>query len=248
MSNSQTFVIKTLKKMNLKGGTVIDGFATTGITNTIASECILHSIDTQLIATIESPLFSQLAVIRNSIPYFPVRIYANEKLKTSIFISEISIDPSLYFLIGTTMLNWAKDNECDLIISSSNIVNPPEQAKNPPSSKEYSIAGIGNTTSARNRLKDAKIALLKNGTVGGIPAVLLNQSSELNLDTIILLVKIVEGIPDFRAAAKLSTTISNLVPGVSCNVPLLLQEAEKIEKEITKIKTQDIESEMNAYG
>jgi hypothetical protein len=29
---------------------------------------------------------------------------------------------------------------------------------------------------------------------------------------------------------------------------LLLQEAEKIEKEITKIKTQDTESEMNAYG
>jgi uncharacterized protein len=247
MSNSQPFVIKTLKKMNLKGGTVIDGFATTGITNTIASECILHSINTQLIATIESSYFSQLSVIRNSIPYFPVRIYANEELKTSIFISEISIDPSLYFFIGNTMLNWAKDNECNLIISSSNIVNPPQQTETI-SSKEYSITGIGNTVGARNRLKDSKISLLKNGTIGGIPAVLLNQSSELSIDVVILLVKIVEGIPDFRAAAELSTTISRLVPGVSCDVPLLLQEAEKIEKEIAKIKTQDTESELNAYG
>ncbi|HZO11290.1 MAG TPA: PAC2 family protein [Nitrososphaeraceae archaeon] len=247
MSNSQMLVIKTLKKMNLKGGTVIDGFATSGITNTIASECILHSINTQLIATIESSYFSQLSVIRNSVPYFPVRIYANEELKTSIFISEISIDPSLYFLIGNTMLNWATDNECDLVISSSNIVNP-QQAKDVNSTDEYSIAGIGNTAQARNRLSDSKISLLKNGTIGGIPAVLLNQSSQLNIDVIILLVKIMEGIPDFRAAAELSTTISRLVPGVSCNVPLLLQEAEKIEKEITKIKTQDTESEMNAYG
>ena len=246
MSNSQPFVIKTLKKMNLKGGTVIDGFATTGITNTIASECILHSINTQLIATIESSYFSQLSVVRNSIPYFPVRIYANEELKTSIFISEISIDPSLYFFIGNTMLNWAKDNECDLIISSSNIVNPPKTETI--NSKEYSIAGIGNTVGARNRLKDSKISLLKNGTIGGIPAVLLNQSSELGIDVVILLVKIVEGIPDFRAAAELSTTISQLVPGVSCDIPLLLQEAEKIEKEIGKIKTQDTESELNAYG
>ena len=246
MSNSQTFVIKTLKKMNLKGGTVIDGFATTGITNTIASECILHSINTQLIATIESSYFSQLSVVRNSIPYFPVRIYASEELKTSIFISEISIDPSLYFFIGNTMLNWAKDNECDLIISSSNIVNPPKTETI--NSKEYSIAGIGNTVGARNRLKDSKISLLKNGTIGGIPAVLLNQSSELGIDVVILLVKIVEGIPDFRAAAELSTTISRLVPGVSCDVPLLLQEAEKIEKEIAKIKIQDTESELNAYG
>lgn len=246
MSNSQMLVIKTLKKMNLKGGTVIDGFATSGITNTIASECILHSINTQLIATIESSYFSQLSVIRNSVPYFPVRIYANEELKTSIFISEISIDPSLYFLIGNTMLNWAMDNECDLVISSSNIVNP-QQVKDV-NSTEYSIAGIGNTAQARNRLSDSKISLLKNGTIGGIPAVLLNQSSQLDIDVIILLVKIIDGIPDFRAAAELSTTISRLVPGVSCNVPLLLQEAEKIEKEITKIKTQDTESEMNAYG
>jgi uncharacterized protein len=246
MSNSQPFVIKALKKMNLKGGTVIDGFATTGITNTIASECILHSINTQLIATIESSYFSQLSVVRNSIPYFPVRIYANEELKTSIFISEISIDPSLYFFIGNIMLNWAKDNECDLIISSSNIVNPPKTETI--NSKEYSIAGIGNTIGARNRLKDSKISLLKNGTIGGIPAVLLNQSSELGIDVVILLVKIVEGIPDFRAAAELSTTISRLVPGVSCDVPLLLQEAEKIEKEIAKIKTQDTESELNAHG
>jgi len=246
MSNSQILVIKSLKKINLKGGTVIDGFATSGITNTIASECILHSINTQLIATIESSYFSQLSVIRNSVPYFPVRIYANEELKTSIFISEISIDPSLYFLIGNTMLNWAIDNECNLIISSSNIVNP-QQAKDVNSTK-YSIAGIGNTSQARNRLNDSKISLLKNGTIGGIPAVLLNQSSQLDIDVIILLVKIIEGIPDFRAAAELSTTISRLVPGVSCNVPLLLQEAEKIEKEITKIKTQDTESEMNAYG
>jgi uncharacterized protein len=246
MSNSQILVIKTLKKMNLKGGTVIDGFATSGITNTIASECILHSINTQLIATIESSYFSQLSVIRNSVPYFPVRIYANEELKTSIFISEISIDPSLYFLIGNTMLNWAMDNECDLVISSSNIVNP-QQVKDV-NSTEYSIAGIGNTAQARNRLSDSKISLLKNGTIGGIPAVLLNQSSQLDIDVIILLIKIMEGIPDFRAAAELSTTISRLVPGVACNVPLLLQEAEKIEKEITKIKTQDTESEMNAYG
>jgi predicted ATP-grasp superfamily ATP-dependent carboligase len=144
------------------------------------------------------------------------------------------------------MLNWAKDNGCELIISSSNSVNAqPTNSSNP---TEYSIAAIGNTERARNRLKDSKVSLLTNGTIGGIPAVLLNQSPELGIDVIVLLVKIIEGIPDFRAAAELSTTISNLVPGVSCDIPLLLQEAEKIEKEITKIKTQDTESEMDAYG
>jgi uncharacterized protein len=84
------------------------------------------------------------------------------------------------------------DNECDLIISSSNIINP-QQTKDV-NSTEYSIAGIGNTEQARNRLKDSKISLLINGTIDGIPAVLLIQSSRLDIDVIILLVKIIEGI------------------------------------------------------
>jgi predicted ATP-grasp superfamily ATP-dependent carboligase len=89
------------------------------------------------------------------------------------------------------MLNWAKENECGLIIISSNIVNP--QRPNAANSTEYSITGIGNTAQTRNRLKDSKISLLKNGSIGGIPAVLLNQSSQIGIDVIILLVKIIEG-------------------------------------------------------
>jgi hypothetical protein len=51
------------KKMNLEGGTVIDGFATSDITNPIASESILHSINTQLIATYTHRFISLLEIL-----------------------------------------------------------------------------------------------------------------------------------------------------------------------------------------
>jgi hypothetical protein len=61
------------------------------------------------------------------------------------------------------------------------------------------------------------------------------------------LVKNTEGIPYFRDAAESSTIISRLVPKVSCNVLLLLQEARKIEKAISKMKRRNTENERNPY-
>ena len=111
-----------LKKVNLKGATVIDGFPSELFTNSIASQCFLHSIDTQLIAILDSPIFNQLTIVKNEIPQYPVRIYANEKLNLAIFISDVKIEPTVYHIIGKTILRWAIDNECKLIISASSIV------------------------------------------------------------------------------------------------------------------------------
>ena len=36
--------VRELKPVNLKGGTVIDGFPSVGLANAIASECIIESL------------------------------------------------------------------------------------------------------------------------------------------------------------------------------------------------------------
>jgi uncharacterized protein len=41
--------IHTVKKVNLKGGTLIDGFPSGGLTNSIASTCFMRSIRNELI-------------------------------------------------------------------------------------------------------------------------------------------------------------------------------------------------------
>ncbi|MGI0045216.1 MAG: PAC2 family protein, partial [Nitrososphaeraceae archaeon] len=72
--------------------------------------------------------------------------------------------------------------------------------------------------------------------VSGIPAILLNEASLLNFEVIVLVVKVIRGVPDFRAAAVISDAITKLVPGVYCNIGTLMDEAKTIENEIKNIR------------
>lgn len=112
------------KRLNIKGGIVLDGFPSTGLVNAIASECLIRSIGTELVAVLDSPYFPPVSIINNYVPQYPARIYVNEGLKVSFFISELNIDMSIQKAVAKTILEWTIDNECRLIISAEGIVSP----------------------------------------------------------------------------------------------------------------------------
>jgi hypothetical protein len=68
------------KEDNLRGGTVIDGFPSGGLTNSIASTRFMRSLRTELVKGLDSLAFLRLSVIYSGIPNFPTRIYANESV------------------------------------------------------------------------------------------------------------------------------------------------------------------------
>jgi uncharacterized protein len=49
-----------------------------------------------------------------------------------------------------------------------------------------------------------------NGSITEIAALLLNEDAWMNFEVIVLLVKVLKDVPDFRAAAAVSETISKL--------------------------------------
>jgi uncharacterized protein len=59
----QLIEIRTIKKVNLKGGTVIDGFPSGGLTNSIASACFMRSVKNELVAVLDSPKIATNGVI-----------------------------------------------------------------------------------------------------------------------------------------------------------------------------------------
>jgi uncharacterized protein len=69
----------------------------------------------------------------------------------------------------------------------------------------------------------------------------------MNFDVIVFLVNVLKDAPDFRAAAALSETISKLIPDVSCDIAFLLQEAAQIEKNLRKIKSDQINPDVRIY-
>ena len=113
--------IRKDKKLDIRGGIVLDGFPSVGIANSIASRCLIRSIGTELTAILDSSDFPPISIIDNFMPNFPARIYVNEELKISFFMTELEIDKSMHRSIAQKMLEWTFDNGCNLIISAAAI-------------------------------------------------------------------------------------------------------------------------------
>ena len=226
--------IRKLKEINIEGGVVFDGFHGIGLTSTIAIGCFINSLKTELVGILDSPLFPPISVIYNTKPNFPARIYANEEKKLAFFVSEAILESSAYRQIAHTILKWSNYNKCKTIIS----VASREIEKEDRTKKEPSLYVISNSQIIMKELNDIGILPLKNGTVNGIPGVLLNESNWKNIDVVVFVVDIISGVPDFRAAANVAQVVSKIVPEAYCEIKPLIKEAENIENNLKMIRSQ----------
>lgn len=228
--------VRKLRNVNLKGGIVVDGFPSVGLANAIASECLIHTLKTELVALVDSPAFPPLSIIRNALPGFPARVYASEEINLAIFVSELNLDPSLFRPVANMMLDWAVNSNCDLIVSAAGV----PYGENEPQPDPPKVFAVGSTPHALKKATDAGIPATLNGSVSGIPAILLNEGAWRNYDVIALLVKVAPDAPDFRAGAAVAEALARIAPAASCDVKALLKEAEIMEKTLRKIRSDQL--------
>jgi len=212
--------IRELKKLDLEGGYLIDGFPSVGFSSAIATESMIHTSQFELVGVIDSESFPPISVVKDGKPNFPTRIFVNENLKVGIFLSFLTLDQSLHRVTAKTMLSWARKHKIKLIVSSVAIKSP---------NGDEEMIGIGSTESARNKVKEAGLKVLEHGTVPGIPGMLLNEGSVSGQDVIVIIFHTDGEGPDFKSSAKLCMAMSKLIPGASCDIPSLQKEAEKAE-------------------
>ncbi len=212
--------IKELKPLNLEDGYLIDGFPSVGFSSAIASESMIHTSKFELVGVIDSDIFPPISIIKDGKPNYPSRIFVNEDLKVGIFLSYLTLEQSLHRTVAKTMLKWAKKHKIGLIVSSVAV-------KSQNGNEE--VMGIGNTDSARAKIKEAGLKVLEHGTIPGIPAILLNEGSMTDQDVIVIIFHTDGKGPDFKSSAQICVAMSQLIPGASCNIPSLQQEDEKAE-------------------
>jgi uncharacterized protein len=239
--------IRTIKKVNLKGGTLIDGFPSGGLTNSIASMCFMKSVLNDLVSVMDSPGFPPISMIYEGIANFPTRIYANEDLKVAFLISELNVDPSFYYHVSRTILQWARENGCELVISAGTVLE--EEPNDPQKGRGIdSVYGVASTERARDRIRDTEMVReLSSGSVSGIPALLLNEGTVKNFDVIVLLGKTIQDTSEFVPAASVSEAIMRLVPGLSCDTTSLLTHAKALEQNLRRVRSERKDSAINLY-
>lgn len=213
--------IREIAHIDIEGGYVIDGFPYAGLANAIATESLINTTSQfELVGVLDSELFPPISIVRESLPSFPTRILVNKDLKVAVFSSYLTPHESLHREVAKTMLKWANEHKCSLVVSSAAIKTDEEAPV---------VIGVASTEEAKKRLKQADVPLLKNGTVPGIPGILLNEGAISNTNVIVLLCRSKEAGPDFRAGAEICMAMSKLVPGAACDLQTLLSEAENIE-------------------
>jgi uncharacterized protein len=229
--------VRELIKMDLEGGYLIDGFPSMGFSSAIATESMIHTSQFELAGVIDSESFPPISIVKNGKPNFPTRVFVNKDLKVAVFLSYLTIDQPLQRITAKTMLNWAKKHKVGLIVSSVAVKS---------SNGEGEIIGIGSTDSARKKVKDAGLKVLENGTVPGIPGMLLNEGSILNQDVIVIIFHTEGTGPDFKSSADLCMAMSKLIPGAVCDISSLQKEAEKAEILIkeAQIESKDLKDSM----
>lgn len=215
--------IREFHPLKLEGGYLIDGFPSVGLSSVIATESMIQTSKFKLAGIMDSDVFPPISLIKNGNPNHPVRLFASDEIKVAAFLSHVAVEGSLHRVIAKKMLSWAKKEKISLIVSSVPIKSKENKEE---------IFAVGSTENSRKKITELGLKTLQNGTIPGIPGVLLNEGSLTGQDVIVILFHSNGTIPDFRSSANLCMVLSQLIPGTSCDISSLQKEAEKIEQVI----------------
>ena len=228
------------KDINLKGATIVDGFPTVGLVSTIIANYLINTLNLDQICAIDSSEFPPISMVYAYKPKYPARIYADEKNKIAVFLSEFTPTPSIARPIADKILSWAIENKAKRIITPEGFpLQKPEEG----SEKELVVKGVGSNTAARKYMEKLKIEQLETGIITGVSGVLLNEGRRHDFEVISLLAEVHPNYPDARAAAKIIEILNKLIKKVDIDPEPLYVEAEKIENYIKGLRDQAKQSE-----
>jgi uncharacterized protein len=239
---AENVYIYELKRVDLKGATVIDGFPSVGLVSSIVANYIINSLHLELVGIMDSIYFPTVSLIRDGTPTNPVRIYAGTKKggeedQIAVFISEFQPPPNLIKLIAQTMIDWAQEQRCKMLLCPEGLIVDRE-AKEKLEEELVSVYGIGSTPTATSILKENSIKIFEEGVITGVAGVLLNEGKKREFDVISLLSEAHPDYPDARAAARVIDAIDKVLLHTELDAKPLYEEAERIEMQLKAIHKQ----------
>lgn len=256
--------IYEFKKVDLRDAIVIDGFPSVGLVSSIVANYLIALLRLELIGIVDSPQFPTVSLIRGQEPMSPARLYASPRTskntaQLAAFVSEFQPPPGLVRDIAHSMLDWAEERRCRLIISPGGLVIEREGEKGrgiapaPPPLEEVNVYGVASTSRASALLTETDIEIFTEGVVSGIAGVLLNDGVRRDFDVITLLAQAQPEIADARAAALLVAAIDRMVLHMNLDLEPLCREAEGIEARLKVVRHEAVRKtrpapEEPAYG
>ena len=206
------------------GGTAICGFSTVGSVGVIAVSHIIQTMELEPMGTVLHPEFPAIALIHDSVPKHPVRVYQGDGI--GAFISEIQFPPQNDVHFGETVLEWFTKGGFDRLIVIDGVVSNDLGIK-----EESDLWGVSSTLIGRDTLDNSRIQRIQQGIVSGISGYLVAEGERRGLDVTALLAECNPMYPDARAAL---LAIEGLTDLLDLEIPVqgLLEDARAIEEKV----------------
>jgi uncharacterized protein len=206
------------------GGTAICGFSTVGSVGVITTSHLISALDLDVMGTVLHPHFPAIALIHDSVPKHPVRVYQGEGL--GVFTSEIQFPNEKDVYFGETVLEWFTKGGFDRLIVVDGVISNELGIK-----EEGELWGVSSTQEGRDQLDNAGIRRIQQGIVSGIAGYLIAEGERRGLEVSALLAECNPMYPDARAALIAVEGVSELLDR---EIPIqdLLNDARNIEERV----------------
>jgi len=206
------------------GGTAICGFSTVGSVGVITTSHLISALDLDVRGTVLHPHFPAIALIHDSVPKHPVRVYQGEGL--GVFTSEIQFPNEKDVYFGETVLEWFTKGGFDRLIVVDGVISNELGIK-----EEGELWGVSSTQEGRDQLDKAGIRRIQQGIVSGIAGYLIAEGERRGLEVSALLAECNPMYPDARAALIAVEGVSELLDR---EIPIqdLLNDARNIEERV----------------
>ena len=206
------------------GGTAVCGFSTVGSVGVIATSHLIGSLQLSPMGTVLHPRFPAVALIHDSVPKHPVRVYQGDGI--GVFTSEIQFTSEHDVYFANTVLEWFTKGGFDRLVVIDGVVSNELGIK-----EESELWGVSSTSVGRDQLDISSIQRIQQGVVTGIAGYLIAEGERRGLDVTALLAECNPMYPDARAAIIAVEGLSELV-GIDVPVEGLLEDARNIEERV----------------
>ena len=206
------------------GGTAVCGFSTVGSVGVIATSHLIGSLELNPMGTVLHPKFPAVALIHDSVPKHPVRVYQGEGI--GVFTSEIQFPSEHDVYFANTVLEWFTKGGFDRLVVIDGVVSNDLGIK-----EDSELWGVSSTPAGRVQLDNSSIQRIQQGVVTGIAGYLIAEGERRGLDVTALLAECNPMYPDARAALIAVEGLSELI-GTEVPVGGLLEDAKNIEERV----------------
>ena len=241
--------IYELKRVDVEGAIVIDGFPSVGLVSSIVANYLIDTLEMEQIGIVESPAFPTVSLVRNGNPQHPVRIYSGRPAadragrvadKIVAFVSEFHPAPTVIHPLATAIMDWVQEQRCAMLVSPEGLVveqpNAAPARGRAPRVQDAKVYGVASTQKARDLYIEPNMLPFNEGVITGIAGVLLNEGRRRGFDVLTFLAEAQSDYPDARAAAKVIETINRILLRTPLDPVPLLREAERIEQQLLSIQ------------